>query len=116
MCKNLNYESRCKFLDLQLLSDRRLRGDLIQKYKINNRLDIIEWQTPPVCMPPRAGNRGQLRREIVRCCNQRQYFFNNRIVNAWNDLPDVVFNSKSINIFKNNLDKYMNNKNSVILP
>ena len=36
----------------------------------------------------------------------RKYFFTNRIVNLWNDLPDYVVTAKTINSFKGRLDKY----------
>jgi hypothetical protein len=36
----------------------------------------------------------------------RKYFFTNRIVNLWNDLPDYVVMAKSTNSFKGRLDKF----------
>ncbi|RNA22581.1 hypothetical protein BpHYR1_009980 [Brachionus plicatilis] len=39
--------------------------------------------------------RSMLRRETVRCFNQRHYFFNNRIVNLWNGLSNKIINSES---------------------
>ena len=36
--------------------------------------------------------------------------FSHRIVDRWNALPDHVVNSKSVNSFKNNLDKHWSNE------
>ena len=36
-----------------------------------------------------------------------QYFFTNRIVNLWNQLPSSVVNAKSLNSFKNQIDKIL---------
>ena len=35
----------------------------------------------------------------------RKYYFTNRVVNAWNSLPDDVL-SETINTFKSRLDKF----------
>ena len=37
----------------------------------------------------------------------RKYFFTRRIVNPWNNLPENVINSATLNQFKNRFDKYM---------
>ena len=37
-------------------------------------------------------------------------FFSHRVVNWWNELPDHVVSSETINSFKTNLDKYMMEK------
>ena len=36
----------------------------------------------------------------------RKYYFTNRVVNAWNSLPDHVVLSETINILKLRLDKF----------
>ena len=40
------YEQRWVNLCLASLTDRRLRGDLIQKYKLENSLDLVNWHHP----------------------------------------------------------------------
>ena len=42
----------------------------------------------------------QLRKEI------RKEFFSQRVINQCNDLPEVVVKAKTLNSFKNSLDKY----------
>ena len=36
--------------------------------------------------------------------------FSNRVIQIWNGLPDSVVESKSINSFENNLDKFWQNE------
>ena len=102
--KNLKYPLRCSKLNLTTLTDRRIRGDLIQQYKLLNNIDIVNWYSQPIIIPPRAGNRQKLNRELVKNCNERHNFFNNRIVKYWNALPDNVAQAVTVNSFKNKLD------------
>ena len=42
-----------------------------------------------------------------RCnTNKFQHFFSNRIINIWNSLPREIVCAKSLNVFKNTLDKH----------
>ena len=103
--RGLDYSSRCVKLDLSTLKDRRTRGDLIQKYKIEHKIDNIEWPFNPTLLPARGGHRGYLERELIQNCGQRHNFFNNRIANKWNELPEEAVSAKSLNSFKNIIDK-----------
>ena len=98
--RHLTYEKRLVNLNLTTLETRRTRGDLIQKYKIDKKLDIIEWENSPITAPPRADRRGQLIREKDNNCLQRFNFFKNRIVNDWNSLPDYAVYSLTLDPFK----------------
>ena len=42
--------------------------------------------------------------------DQRKYSFCSRVVCYWNSLPDHVVKTSSINMFKNNLDKFWMNE------
>ena len=97
--------------NLTTLEERRVRGDLITFFKINNNLDIINWHNPPKTSAPRANKRGQLRRELVPNCLQRYNFLNNRVAAHWNKLPDHIIDSKTLNQFKNKLDQHYRDKN-----
>ena len=45
-------------------------------------------------------------REIVRDCESRHYFFNNRIVGVWNEMSELrVANVKNVNDFKESFDR-----------
>ena len=104
--KGFNSETRRKLLNLTSLSMRRTRGDLIQKYKLENNLEVINWHNKPLAISARANHRVKYHRELVRNCSQRHNFFNNRIANDWNALPNNVTDSKSVTSFKKNLDKH----------
>ena len=110
--KNINYEDRCMILNLTSLKRRRIRGDLIQKYKFHNGLDEITWYRQPISRPQRASrlgvNRCLLVREIAKK-KVRFHSFNNRIPQFWNLLPDDLINSVSVNSFKAGLDRYLPN-------
>ena len=41
---------------------------------------------------------------------QRSNFCSIRVVNSWNQLPEEVISVKTVNSFKNRLDKYISNR------
>ena len=99
---------RCKRLGLTSQEEKRFRGDLIQQFKIVKGIESVNFEEKTSnfvrVVAPRGGKSAQLRREVVRSCNQRHHFFSNRIVRSWNDLPDKVISAIVINEFKNRLD------------
>ena len=107
--KHLEYSKRCELLDLDSLINRRLRGDLIQQFKLVNNLESIRWHAQPIIRDPRGGHRSFLAKEIVKNCKQRFNFFTNRIVTPWNALPDYVLQAGSVNAFKSRLDEHQKN-------
>ncbi|MCA9388033.1 MAG: reverse transcriptase family protein, partial [Candidatus Andersenbacteria bacterium] len=102
--KNMSYEERCKRLGLSTLVERRMRGDMIQQFKIANGLDTVNWVKQPMVVEGRVGKRPQLRREVVNNCAQRHNFFSNRIVNEWNKLADETTRAQTTNGFKSRFD------------
>jgi hypothetical protein len=109
-----DYKERCKIWDIQPLEVRRIRGDLIQKFKFNKDLDSITWHTPIQTVDGRCDRGPQLRREIVKNCDPRHYFFNTRVANQWNALPSEIVNAASVNEFKNKLDKMIENNSNYL--
>ena len=90
---HLDYENRPKALDLTTLEVRRLRGDLIQQFKIYKGFEIIELkhaQFPAHSISTSGpasnirGNKHRLQSELVKTCSRRQYFFTNRVIQGWN--------------------------------
>ena len=114
--RKLPYESRCKEFNLTTHVDRRIRGVLIQFYKIINGIDDVNWHAAPKLRPPRRGHRGHYEMELVRNCGARLKFFNNRTVTKWNSLPDSVVFADSVNSFKNRLDDYSKHKSTTPSP
>ena len=48
-----------------------------------------------------------LKLEKGRCrLDVRKHYFTNRVINLWNDLPDTVIQAKTLNSFKNRLDRF----------
>ena len=116
--KYLDYSTRLKLLGLTTLKSRRERGDLIQYYKLVNKVNIIDWFHPNaltnslLSSGPASGTRGhnlRLKGQLIRNCPARANYFTNRIVNSWNSLPLEVISAECVNTFKNRYDKYKNN-------
>ena len=116
-----SYEDKLKECGLTLLKDRRLRGDLIQTFKIINQVDDIPIDT---FFQIAGENHGHATRHAVtvipgenpdetRSVNNmnlvksqsrldiRKNCFSQRVVEPWNSLPSVVKNATSVNNFKN---------------
>jgi hypothetical protein len=104
--KGKSYDARCRFLGLTSLKERRLRGDLIEQYKLDRSIELINWHHPIDRV--HRGDHARIHRELVKNCNERFFWFGNRVANYWNALPDDVKKAKSTNDFKNRLDKIDN--------
>ena len=106
-CKGMSYKDRLVWLQLPTLKYRRFRGDLLEVYKIlNNLYDVKTIPSLEINVDTRTrGNSFKLK--VERCkYDVRKFSFCNRVVRAWNYLPDSVVTSNSINVFKNQLDKF----------
>ena len=105
--KHLSYEDRLKKLGIPTLKYRRLRGDLIEVFKIitnkNNHGNCTLTLHKDLVT---RGNRYKLHQKHVNY-DLRKYFFANRIITTWNSLPDNLVSSTSINILKNRLDYFV---------
>lgn len=114
--RTMPYASRLEAIGIMSLRDRRLRGDLIQYFKIANKINSVNWVNPNRMRPalsaegPAGSVRGAshaIQRQIMKQCEPRDQFFSNRVVPFWNALPGDVIRSNSTNNFKNNLDKFI---------
>ena len=106
-CKNQNYETRLKTLNLTNLEDRRIRGDLIQVFKLIKGIDNVDYRTL-FKLADCSRTRGH-KFKIVKVRSRleiRKKLFSVRDVNEWNKLPSLVVEAESVNCFKNRLDKY----------
>ena len=103
-CKDLPYAERLKYLNLYSLKGRRIRGDLIQTYKIFNKVDNLEFeQFFPLTNNKTRNNDFKI---YIRHCktNKRKFSFTYRVANLWNALPTTVKLAQNTNQFKNHLD------------
>ena len=107
--RQLTYEERLRFLDLPTLVFRRMRGDMIETYKILHRIyDNTVSPTLPLAENHLRGNKLKLYKRRANS-DLRRNFFTIRVVDLWNALPNYIVSSASLNIFKNNLDKEWTN-------
>ena len=90
-----------------ILSYRRLRGDMIEVYKtINQKYDCAI--VPKLIFNPNSVTRGNNYRLFKQRChyNLRKFSFTNRIVNVWNSPPNIVVEVDNVDKFKLRLDKF----------
>ena len=106
---NLSYQQRLQRLQLPTLSYRRLRGSMIEVYKI---FHIYDKGTTPLLKLSTAATRGhkyKLALERSKKYHPKQHFFNQRVVNPWNNLPDYVVDSPTLKTFESRLDSHWRN-------
>ncbi len=111
--ENLSYSERLIKLKLPTLSYRRLRGDLIEVYKITNEQYDTNCTSCLKLWEDMTGTEGTLRGHSKKLFQQRprlsvrEHAFGLRVVPIWNKLPEEVVSAKDINDFKNKLDILM---------
>ena len=98
----LNYEQRLKALDMTTLLERRMRGDLIETFKILN--DFNNYGKQFFNLSERTGNLVARPKKLTH-----SDFFGQRVMNYWNKLPEHVKDKNSVNSFKNGLDAFRSN-------
>lgn len=113
--KRLSYEDRLKDLNMFSVERRMLRGDLIQVYKLFSGLDNLD---PNIFFSLNTDNatRGhnfKIKKESCKL-DIRKHFFSNRVVSSWNDLPQHVVNSSSLDIFKRLLDAFTSERDCTL--
>ena len=116
--KDLKYEERLKAMKIPSMSFRRFRGDLIEIYKYTHGLYNCK---SPFEIDQTGRTRGHNYKLIKQACNttQRLKFFTIRAVDSWNKLDPSIVNAKTLNSFKNSIDKVFENfkyENNVCHP
>ena len=102
--RHKRYEERLAALDLFSLETRRLRGQLIEVFKILRGFDNVDYRDIFQLSENRTRNHGyklELKRYQRDLCGN---FFTYSICGAWNSLPAEVVNSNSVDQFKSRLD------------
>jgi len=92
-------------MGLTTLQTRRARGDMIEVYKIMTGKDKTDREQFFLLADSNYGLRGhslKIRKDRPNL-DVRKHFFSQRVVNAWNKLPQHV-DALSFNSFKNRLD------------
>ena len=106
--RNMPYEERLKQLNLFSLEKRRMRGDLIEVFKMFQGFDNVNIRDYLDIDRERCtrSNGFKIIGKNFRSEESKHFFFN-RIVNVWNSLPTQVVNCNTIERFKTGLDKFM---------
>ena len=105
--RHKTYEERLAELNLFSLETRRLRGQLIEVFKILRGFDDVDYRSMFQLSEGQTRNHGyklELKRYNGDLCGN---FFSYRIGNYWNALPPEVVNSSSVDQFKSRLDKVL---------
>ena len=106
--QELSYEQRLETIKLPSLEFRRLRGDMIETYKIIH--GIYDENTTNTLFHKNVltntrGHSLKLSKQNV-VTSKYSRFFTNRVINAWNNLPEHVVSAGTVNSFKNGIDSF----------
>ena len=102
------------FLGMRTLEDRRVRGDLIETFKILTGQNDVKYQTWFKLAKDQEGSvetrakTGYLNlvQPIQAKTEVRRNFFSQRVVPIWNKLPNHIKQVKKTNEFKNAYDEH----------
>ena len=106
---NLDYPARLRKLNIPTLLHRRARGAMIEMYK---HFTVYSKETLSEAFQPRQRfTRPHNRQILARAAKDgvtgvqtNSFYFRN--ARTWNDLPADVVNAKTLNSFKNALDRH----------
>jgi hypothetical protein len=107
--RNKTYADRLKILGLMTLKNRRTRIDLIQAYKIINKIDNVEIGDYNLELNNESITRSNGFKLKVKGYKTMALgnSFSYRIINDWNNLPSEIVSSNTLAIFKSKLDKHI---------
>lgn len=106
--RQLGYQRRLNRLNLYSLETRRLRGQLIETFKIVRgftKIDVNKLFTLSNNQTRSNGFKMELKRYNTSLCGN---FLTYKICETWNSLPADIVNSSSVDEFKRKLDKIIN--------
>ena len=103
--RKMPYKDRLMHLNLPTLKYRRLRGDMIEVFKIMHNIYDSEV-SPNLRYYPKSNTRGNKYKLLNHTFHYelRKYSFSARIVNIWNSLPNTVVEVDTVCLFKAHLD------------
>ena len=109
----LSYPDRLKALSLPTLAYRRVRGDVIQVFKLLNETIGYDKSLPPLLKTSHTQNlRGHSKKLYISGSNKdiRKYSFCQRVVKIWNNLPEEVISANTMITFEKRLDHFWKNQ------
>jgi hypothetical protein len=103
----LPYEERLKRCEMITLQRRRIRGDLIETFKIINGLTDIDpsllFEIKEADVQSRTRGHNQKISYHHSRLDVRHNFFSQRVIKHWNNLPEKTVQSTSVNMFKSRI-------------
>ena len=117
------YEQKLSLLGLTSLETNRLRGDMVEMYKMMTGISRIDFRQFFQLAPVRLGagntrgNSGYLNVEEPKLSNTdiRRFSFSQRCPRRWNTLPDSVKMAGSVSAFKIAYDQFIEASTSRLL-
>ena len=107
--RNFSYEDRLIKLNLTTLETRRLRGDLIEVFKMYKGFDNVNMHDYfTLSVNNLRGNSCKLFKPRINT-DVGKFSFANRVINEWNLLSDDILSCCTVDKFKNKLDHYFKN-------
>ena len=105
--KNMSYEERLHKLKLPTLAYRRLRGDMVELYKMTSGIYDESLLQGHLRLRTNSTTRGHDKKVFVSQArlNVRRSSFYIRTAETWNKLPDDVVNAPSLPAFETRLDR-----------
>ena len=104
-CRDMSYNQRLQYLNLPSLKGRRVRGDLIQTFKILKNIDDIASENLFVKSLVTKTRNSEDKLYLSHCkTNLRKFCFTNRVIKHWNVLSPIIKSAPDLNKFKNLLD------------
>ena len=112
--KNMSYTDRLKRLNLSTLKYRRLRGDMIEVFKITHDIydSRVSLKLPYHYGSITRGNKYKILNHRFHY-DLRKHYFSTRVVNIWNSLPNHVVDVTTVNLFKARLDRFWVNQEAL---
>ena len=111
--KGRTSEDRLAELQLDLLEDRRKRGDLLQAYRVLTSKDNVEASTWfQLCQAKEGVVTSRQTAGYINVVplmwngETRCNFWSVRVVEIWNSLQDIVKQADTLNSFKHSLDNF----------
>ena len=104
---SLNYKDRLSLLELPSLKERMVSGDLIEALKLLKGIAKLDYS-----LFFKLSWESKVRGHTYKIVNNsfrldvRINFFSNRVVDAWNELPQYVVDAETVNTFKARLDEF----------
>ena len=108
--KSLKYGERLRYFNLPTLKYRRMRGDMIEVYKMfSGRYDatVTNWfKNRQIDKKYEVTSHRFCTHQFRVKFDMRKFNFTNRVISVWNTLPDNVVPANTICTFKARLDRF----------